>query len=110
MTFATALSEAGASGLRRCASSPALRDPETSGLEVYVLCRPFSEFGGPLFHGLPPGAKGALTQMGVCHFVRPQHPNPNPGPALLDYARGHAGGSLRINWIYSPARAAVGVA
>lgn len=66
-------SAAAAPTLRRCASTPTLRTPfqrtDPNGLEVYVLCRPFSEFGGPLFHGLPPGGKEVLTKVGICHFV-----------------------------------------
>jgi len=40
-----------------------------AGLEVYVFCRPFTEFGGRTFQRLPQTVKGSLTQIGVCHFL-----------------------------------------
>ncbi|KIY97243.1 hypothetical protein MNEG_10720 [Monoraphidium neglectum] len=83
---------AGAAGrdlMRRTASSPALRaacantgaarasagaacpacGPECACLEVFVVSRAFTEFGGPLFKRMTPEMKKSLVDLGICHYM-----------------------------------------
>ena len=59
--------------IRRCASTPALtscsNDLAQNGLEVYVAFRPFTEFGGALFAGLPAAVKENLLGLGIAHYM-----------------------------------------
>ena len=60
--------------MKRSSSLPSFPvRPETSSqgklLEVYVVLRPFMEWGGQLFHSLPPSCKQALEDLGVAHYL-----------------------------------------
>lgn len=60
---------------RRCCSTPdfvsIISDDksEDSHLKVYVVARPFQEYGGALVHRLPEDFKDLALQIGVCHFM-----------------------------------------
>jgi hypothetical protein len=67
--------------MRRTASAPALRAPCPGGhctrcgagkcgcLEVYVVSRAFSEFGGPLFRNMTPEMRHSMVDLGICHYM-----------------------------------------
>ena len=60
--------------MRRCASVPVLPvQPDCAAqaklLEVYVVLRPFVEWGGEVFHSLPASFKQALEDLGVAHYL-----------------------------------------
>lgn len=38
-------------------------------LEVYVVSRPFTEFGGDLIKNLPQEAKDGMVDLGLCHYM-----------------------------------------
>lgn len=65
--------------MRRAASAPALRaacEPRRCAcaaacgcLEVYVVSRAFTEFGGGLFRRMTPEMKRSLMDLGICHYM-----------------------------------------
>ena len=62
--------------IRRCASTPTLNTVASVssgvcqiGLDVFVISRPFTEFGGALFAGLPPGVKDNFVNLGIAHYM-----------------------------------------
>lgn len=60
---------------RRCCSTPEFAslggadETENSHLKVYVVARPFQEYGGALVQRLPEDFKELALQIGVCHFM-----------------------------------------
>ena len=62
--------------IRRCASTPTLNTAacvssgfSQTGLDVFVVSRPFTEFGGALFARLPPSVKSNFVGLGIAHFM-----------------------------------------
>jgi hypothetical protein len=62
--------------MRRAASAPALRAPcaccgggKCACLEVFVVSRAFSEFGGPLFRSMTPEMRRSMVDLGICHYM-----------------------------------------
>lgn len=60
--------------MRRSASVPTLPvQPDCAAhvklLEVYVVLRPFIEWGGDVFHSLPASFKQALEDLGIAHYL-----------------------------------------
>lgn len=69
--------------LRKCASTPTLHsmlspsggsDTSTSGaeeqgMEVYVVLRPFKEFGGGMFNRMPRRVRAGVRDAGICHYL-----------------------------------------
>ena len=62
--------------IRRCASTPTLSTAASvssgtcqTGLDVFVISRPFTEFGGALFARLPPGVKDNFVNLGIAHYM-----------------------------------------
>ncbi|PRW32493.1 hypothetical protein C2E21_8371 [Chlorella sorokiniana] len=69
-----AAGEARVRPLRKCASVPTLHSMqeacgESEGMEVYVILRPFKEFGGGLFRRLPKRVKNGVRDCGLCHYL-----------------------------------------
>lgn len=72
--------------LRKCASTPTLHSMSAacsplgdalgdepgaggSGMDVYVILRPFKEFGGGLFNRLPRRLRQGVRDAGICHYL-----------------------------------------
>lgn len=61
--------------VRRCASTPTLNTlcsvsgTQQAGLDVFVISRPFTEFGGALFARLPPSVKENFVGLGIAHYM-----------------------------------------
>lgn len=62
--------------IRRCASTPTLNTAalvgngaSQTGLDVFVISRPFTEFGGALFARLPPSVKANFVGLGIAHYM-----------------------------------------
>ncbi|KAK9817556.1 hypothetical protein WJX74_005440 [Apatococcus lobatus] len=80
--------------MRRSASVPSLPvQPDFTShiklLEVYVVLRPFIEWGGDVFHSLPASFKQALQDLGVAHFLVAVR---TPDGKLFRFDFGPAGG------------------
>ena len=82
------------SSMRRSTSLqnlPSQPDPAAQAklLEVYVVLRPFVEWGGDVFHSLPPSFKLALQDLGVAHYLVAVR---TPDGRLFRFDFGPAGG------------------
>ena len=88
---------AGAGGrLRKCVSTPsltALGAPAGSGLEVYVVMRSFTEFGGGLFRKLPAPVRRGVRDAGLCHYMTVFKA---PDGSLVQFDFGPKGGDIHV--------------
>ena len=97
---------------RSCGSMPGCSSSDDcsadeAGLDVYVIMRPFSEFGGPTLKHVPRPVRRGLAEVGVCHYLTAFR---TPDGRLLTYDFGPMGGDVHVglpvdqsSWLSRPA-------
>lgn len=82
--------------MRKSMSTPsltALGAPEGEGLEVYVVMRSFTEFGGGLFRKLPAPVRRGVRDSGICHYMTVFK---QPDGSLVQFDFGPKGGDIHV--------------
>lgn len=81
--------------MRRSASTPSLHAlcDDAGQLEVYVVMRSFTEFGGGLFRRLPAPVRRGVRDSGLCHYMTVFK---QPDGSLVQFDFGPKGGDIHV--------------